>query len=186
MLFQRTAHHHPFFVSSSSLYRSMNAANPLMIPAAHHSSYALSSSRRKDGKFDAIKYIKRRREAARRRRRKRRHAVSLVNLVGCGTSDSLAGSDDDDSAASPEPKLRCATNKHSRLDSSGVFQRIYPHTSTWYFLSRKNNKKWGWASDLVKDRETKSEAQRRKIKKIKKKGRKGFGLWVWLRIGLRE
>ncbi len=112
----------------------MNAANPLMIPAAHHSSYALSSSRRKDGKFDAIKYIKRRREAARRRRRKRLHAVSLVNLVGCGTSDSLAGSDDDDSAASPEPKLRCATNKHSRLDSSGVFQRIYPHTSTWYFL----------------------------------------------------
>lgn len=110
-------HHHPYFVPLSSLYCFKNA-NSLMI----------SSSLRKDGKFDAIKHIKRRRQTARRRRRKRRHAISSVNLV-----NNIAGSGDD-SDASHEPKKRCITNKHSRLDASGVFQRIYPHTSTWYFL----------------------------------------------------
>ena len=62
---------------------------------------------------------------------------------------------------------------HHRLASLGGRVRAIKRTINGVGL-------WGW----VKERGTKSEAQRRKTKINKKKGEKGFGLWVRLRIGL--
>ena len=99
---------------------------------------------REDGAFDAIRYIQERRRKRAQRQRKRRRAVSSsFNLVGSQFSSISSGaasaadkdSNDDDSTTSiPTPKSRCRTSKFCRMDSSGQVTRIYPHTSTWYFL----------------------------------------------------
>ena len=101
-----------------------------MTPRAHN---------REGGAFDAIRYIQRRRKRA-LRQRKRRRAVSSFNLVGSQHDTTLSPrSDDSDSSVSlPAPKQRFRTNKFCRMDSSGQVTRIYPHTSTWYFLYVRN------------------------------------------------
>lgn len=95
----------------------------------------------RDGALNIDSFLCLFRERARCRKRTRHRFFNnhVHRTTSVSSSARFSGVDDDDSGGgdsdiTPERKWRSKPKKFMRKDAAGNITRIYPHTSTWYFM----------------------------------------------------